>query len=62
MLPCEYAGQRVIAILDPVSLLSGLIRFANAFPEIGLYPDSSFGRDQGLEFGVIFFTVPHLPE
>jgi len=62
MLPCEYAGERVIAALDPVSLLRGLRRLARTFPGIGIHPDSSFGREHGLELGLIFLTVPCLPE
>lgn len=61
-LPCKYAGQRVIAALDPVSWVTGLERLAEAFANLSIHPDSSFGREWGLKFGIIFVTVPYLPE
>lgn len=61
-LPWKYAGQRVIAALDSVSLVRGLVRLARKFPGLEIHPDSSFGRDKGLEFGLIFVTVPDPPE
>ena len=57
-LPETYAGHRVIAALDPLSLVWGVGRLAETFPDLEIHPDSSFGRDRGLEFGIIFVTVP----